>query len=71
MGAAAIDVWYQYPGADGHAATSELPFAKLANVLMTHSSGVTSNTFIGRVDDIAANTGRLARGEPLQNFVAR
>jgi phosphoglycerate dehydrogenase-like enzyme len=68
---AAIDVWYQYPDADGHAAPSELPFEKLPNVLMTpHSSGVTSTTFIGRVDDIAANIGRLQRGEPLQNLVA-
>jgi phosphoglycerate dehydrogenase-like enzyme len=69
---AAIDVWYRYPDSDGHATPSELPFDKLPNVLMTpHSSGVTSDTFIGRVDDIAANIGRLARGEPLQNLVAR
>jgi len=34
-----------------------------------HSSGVTRDTFIGRVDDIAANIGRLHRGEPLQNVV--
>jgi phosphoglycerate dehydrogenase-like enzyme len=69
---AAIDVWYQYPDADGHAAPSELPIDKLPNVLMTpHCSGVTSNTFIGRANDIAANIGRLHRGEPLQNLVAR
>ena len=43
---AAIDVWYQYPDADGNASPSELPFDKLPNVLMTpHSSGVTENTF--------------------------
>jgi phosphoglycerate dehydrogenase-like enzyme len=69
---AAIDVWYQYPADDGHVAPSELPFEKLPNVLMTpHSSGVTRDTFIGRVDDIAANIGRLQRGEPLRNLVAR
>jgi phosphoglycerate dehydrogenase-like enzyme len=69
---AAIDVWYQYPAADGHSAPSELPFEKLPNVLMTpHSSGVTHDTFVGRVDDIAANIGRLARGEPLRNLVCR
>jgi len=34
-----------------------------------HSSGVTRDTFIGRVDDIAANIRRLQRGEPLQNVV--
>jgi phosphoglycerate dehydrogenase-like enzyme len=69
---AAIDVWYRYPDADGHVAPSELPFEKLPNVLMTpHSSGVTYDTFVGRVDDIAANIWRLARGEPLQNLVPR
>lgn len=68
--AAAIDVWYRYPAGDGVGAPSELPFAELPNVLMTpHSSGVTSDTFIGRVDDVAANIGRLQRGEPLQNVV--
>lgn len=72
IAAAAIDVWYRYPGADGTAAPSELPFDKLPNVLMTpHSSGVTENTFAGRVDDIATNIGRLSHGEPLKNLVAR
>jgi phosphoglycerate dehydrogenase-like enzyme len=69
--AAAIDVWYRYPAGDGTIAPSELPFAELPNLLMTpHSSGVTRDTFIGRVDDIAANIGRLQRGEPLQNVVS-
>ena len=69
---AAIDVWYRYPNADGNASPSELTFGKLPNILMTpHSSGVTENTFAGRVDDIAANIGRLSRGEPLQNLVER
>jgi phosphoglycerate dehydrogenase-like enzyme len=72
IAAAAIDVWYRYPNADGNATPSELPFDKLPNILMTpHSSGVTENTFVGRVDDIAANIGRLARDEHLQNLVAR
>jgi phosphoglycerate dehydrogenase-like enzyme len=39
-------------------------------VMTPHSSGVTRDTFTGRVDDIAANIGRLQRGEPLQNVVA-
>lgn len=69
---AAIDVWYRYPDSGGHAAPSAKPFEKLPNVLMTpHSSGVTENTFAGRVDDIAANIGRLHRREPLQNLVCR
>ena len=68
--AAAIDVWYRYPSQDGVGAPSYLPFAEPSNLLMTpHSSGVTRDTFIGRVDDIAANIRRLQRGEPLQNVV--
>ena len=67
---AAIDVWYRYPADDGVSAPSNLPFADLPNILMTpHSSGVTSDTFAGRADDIAANIGRLMRGEPLKNLV--
>ncbi len=68
--AAAIDVWYRYPSGDGVSVASDLPFAELPNLLMTpHSSGVTSDTFTGRVDDITANIGRLQRGEPLDNVV--
>lgn len=49
---------------------SDPPFHELANVLMTpHSSGVTADTFIGRAEDIAANVGRLGRGEELHNVV--
>lgn len=74
IGAAAIDVWYRYPdiaaGAGVVCAPGELPFAELPNILMTpHASGVTADTFEGRADDIAANIGRLLRGEPLQNVV--
>ncbi|OZF54701.1 hydroxyacid dehydrogenase [Rhodococcus sp. 14-2470-1b] len=60
IAAAAIDVWYQYPGADGVGRPSTLPFADLDNILMTpHSSGVTHHTFVGRVADVAANISRL------------
>jgi phosphoglycerate dehydrogenase-like enzyme len=70
--AAAIDVWYRYPGPDGRVVPSALPFHELANVLMTpHSSGVTSDTFLGRAGDIAANVVRLGRGETLSNVVTR
>lgn len=69
---AAIDVWYEYPNADGVGTPSELPFADLDNVIMTpHSSGITRQTFIGRVDDITANIARLHRGESLTNIIAR
>ena len=70
--AAAIDVWYRYPSADGKSAPSDLPFADLPNILMTpHSSGITRDTFAGRAEDIAANIGRLHRGEALRNVVGR
>lgn len=67
---AAIDVWYQYPteGADGQ--PSRLPFAALDNVLMTpHISGVTTDTFRGRVGDILRNLRALAEGGELINVV--
>lgn len=73
LGAAAIDVWYRYPEPTGRGASgapADLPFHELPNLLMTpHSSGITTDTFRGRVDDIAANIGRLVRGEPLRNVV--
>ncbi len=72
IAAAAIDVWYRYPDAGQDTAPSKYAFSELPNVLMTpHSSGVTHDTFVRRVDDIAANIGRLARGEPLQNLALR
>ncbi|HEY9313661.1 2-hydroxyacid dehydrogenase [Williamsia sp.] len=68
--AAAIDVWYAYPGPDGHGEPGELPFADLPNLLMTpHSSGVTRDTFVGRVRDIADNIRRLERGQGLARTV--
>jgi phosphoglycerate dehydrogenase-like enzyme len=72
IAAAAIDVWYRYPGPDGNGVPSDVPFSELPNLLMTpHSSGITRDTFLGRVDDIAANITRLDRGEPLRNVVNR
>lgn len=70
IAAAAIDVWYSYPDSTGYGSPAELPFHTLPNVLMTpHVSGVTANTFAARAEDIAANIGRLQRGEPLRNVV--
>ena len=73
VGSAAVDVWYRYPTRAGETTPpATLPFAELTNVLMTpHTSGVTTDTFTGRADDIAANIGRLIRGETLRNVVAR
>ncbi|MEV0704898.1 2-hydroxyacid dehydrogenase [Saccharopolyspora sp. NPDC050389] len=71
LGAAAIDVWYQYPTAGKTAEPSRFPFHELENVLMTpHSSGIARQTYTRRVADIAANIRRLAAGEPVQNVVA-
>jgi phosphoglycerate dehydrogenase-like enzyme len=71
--AAAIDVWYRYPAGPGETTPpATLPFGELTNVLMTpHSSGVTTDTFVGRAGDIAANIGRLARSETLHNVAPR
>ncbi|UGU28727.1 2-hydroxyacid dehydrogenase [Mycolicibacterium smegmatis] len=70
IAAAALDVWYRYPGPDGDGTPGDLPFDTLPNVLMTpHVSGVTADTFAARADDIATNIGRLQRGEPLVNQV--
>ena len=71
LGAAAIDVWYDYPNPDGQGAPSHLPFGILPNLVMTpHSSGITRDTFEGRVGDITANIVRLDSGEPLLNLVS-
>ncbi|PXW35731.1 UNVERIFIED_CONTAM: phosphoglycerate dehydrogenase-like enzyme [Williamsia faeni] len=68
--AAAIDVWYAYPGPDGRGNPGDLQFADLPNLLMTpHSSGVTRDTFVGRVRDIADNIRRLERGQTLARTV--
>ena len=69
---AAIDVWYQYPTQGAQGQPSRLPFASLDNVLMTpHLSGVTTDTFRGRVGDILRNLRALAEGGELINVVGR
>ncbi|WP_354263001.1 2-hydroxyacid dehydrogenase [Arthrobacter sp. OAP107] len=68
---AGIDVWWGSP-ADGVVPPAELPFAELENAVLTpHHSGHARMTFERRAADIAANIGRLARGEDLVNLVAR
>jgi phosphoglycerate dehydrogenase-like enzyme len=70
IGAAALDVWYRYPQESNKAEPSRFPFGQLDNVLMTpHVSGVTADTFRGRVADIAGNITRLANNQPLKNLV--
>jgi phosphoglycerate dehydrogenase-like enzyme len=67
---AALDVWYSYPGPDGHSKPANAPFGDLDNVLLTpHVSGITRQTFLGRVHDIAANITAFAQGNELRNVV--
>lgn len=67
---AAVDVWYSYPHPAGHGDPGDFPFGELPNLLMTpHSSGVTRDTFVGRVRDIADNIRRLDRGLTLARTV--
>jgi len=67
---AALDVWYSYPSPDGVGKPADAPFGDLDNVLLTpHLSGITRQTFLGRVQDIAANINALAEGNELRNVV--
>jgi phosphoglycerate dehydrogenase-like enzyme len=69
---AAIDVWYHYPTEGDCGQPSSLPFSSLDNVLMTpHVSGVTTDTFRGRVQDILRNLRALVEGRELINVVSR
>lgn len=70
IGGAVLDVWYSYPTSGSTADPAPVPFADLDNVLMTpHISGVTRQTFAGRVRDITGNIRRLRDGRPLVNVV--
>ena len=70
LAGAAIDVWYQYPAADGLGKPSTLPFESLNNVILTpHSSAVTEETFRGRSQEIIENINRIATGRPVRNVV--
>ncbi|RPA06122.1 2-hydroxyacid dehydrogenase [Gordonia sp. OPL2] len=70
IGGAAIDVWYRYPSGGDTTEPADLPFAELPNLLMTpHTSGVTRDTFVGRVHDIADNIARLVDGREVQRVV--
>jgi phosphoglycerate dehydrogenase-like enzyme len=67
---AALDVWYSYPKTGDQAAPADAPFGELDNVLLTpHLSGITRQTFRGRIHDIAANINALAEGNELRNVV--
>jgi phosphoglycerate dehydrogenase-like enzyme len=70
---AALDVWYQYPLAEGESMHgSRLPFHELPNVLATpHFSAWSDALLERRFSKIAANLDRLARGEKPERVVLR
>jgi phosphoglycerate dehydrogenase-like enzyme len=68
LAGAALDVWYSYPTAGGHASPSAAPFHMLSNVIMTpHVAGWTEGMLDARAALIAENIERTARGEPPLN----
>ena len=68
---AALDVWWNYPGAAGdRVMPSNQPFHELENVLLSpHVSGRSRRTTRRRWEFIAAQLERLADGDPLENVV--
>ena len=69
---AALDVWYRYTKKAGVVFPSRHAFHELPNVLMTpHVSGWTEGMLEARARLIADNVGRVSRGEPPANLIAR
>ena len=68
---AIIDTWYRYPSAtEANPQPASLPFAGLANLLMTpHMSGWTHGTITRRQRTIADNIRHHFAGEPCTNVV--
>ncbi|MGQ7296219.1 NAD(P)-dependent oxidoreductase [Quadrisphaera sp. KR29] len=85
LGGAVLDVWWSYPGGgaaggSGGAASAgpvtgapgRRDWGSLEHVVASpHSSGVTRQTLLARVADVAENVRRLGSGEPLLNAVPR
>jgi phosphoglycerate dehydrogenase-like enzyme len=68
IGGAGLDVWYQYPAPGHERLPSRFPFQELSNVIMTPHKP-TAETMAYRWREIAANLGRLVRGEELKCVV--
>jgi phosphoglycerate dehydrogenase-like enzyme len=68
---AAIDVWYRYPREEGDVVEpSRHPFHELDNVILSpHASGRSRVAWQRRWEFVAAQLGRLERGEQLQNVL--
>jgi len=72
LAGAALDVWYSYPeqGKESQVHPSRYPFHSLANVIMTpHCSAMTEETTFRRIETIAENLSRFAKGEQLLNVL--
>jgi phosphoglycerate dehydrogenase-like enzyme len=71
LGAAYLDVWYQYPlGTDDVVAPSRHRFDALPNAICTpHVSAWTKGLFVRRYGFIGENINRLGRGEDVLNVV--
>jgi phosphoglycerate dehydrogenase-like enzyme len=69
---AAIDVWYRYPREEGEIVqASRHPFNELGNVILSpHASGRSREAWRRRWEFVAAQLGRLERGEPLENVIS-
>ncbi len=71
IGGAVIDVWWNYRQGDGPEPwPANRPFETLGNVILSaHESANTPEMLERRWDFVAANIGRVARGEPPENVV--
>jgi phosphoglycerate dehydrogenase-like enzyme len=70
---AALDVWYRYPeDLSEPFLPANCPFWELPNVILTpHSSAATSETYVGRAQQIARNINAVGRGDALSGLVGR
>jgi phosphoglycerate dehydrogenase-like enzyme len=71
LAGATLDVWYAYPSSESpRVQPAQYPFWELPNVHCTaHTSALTEELYERRYAVIAANLGRLRRGEPLSNVI--
>jgi phosphoglycerate dehydrogenase-like enzyme len=73
VGAAGLDVWYNYPpdkAARPQTPPADYPFHELDNVVMSpHRGGMTRETERLRMDHLAILLNAAARGEPMPNRI--
>jgi phosphoglycerate dehydrogenase-like enzyme len=67
VGAAGLDVWWNYPTGDPPHYPSNQPFHELPNVVMSpHVGGATDSSEVDRAAHLAELVARLVRGEPVR-----